>query len=173
MKWSLETRKISEVYPNVKNPRQMGKRQAEELEVSIKKFGLCQPIVLTQEGTILGGHQRVRAMRAMGHDIVDVYIPDSPLTQEEEEELTIRLNKNIGDWDFDLLANHWEPEKLLEWGFTMDELHLESLPEQEDAPKKFSLTITCPDQSQLELIEKQVATMVQDFSGARYKVKVK
>ncbi len=172
MKWNLESRKISEVYPNVKNPRSMGKRQAEELEVSLKKFGLCQPIVLNSEGTILGGHQRVRAMRALGHIDVDVYVPTSPLTQEEEEELSIRLNKNIGDWDFDLLANHWEPEKLLEWGFCMEELHLEALPEPQEAPKKFSLTIMCPDQSQLELIEKQVATIVKDFDGARYKVKV-
>lgn len=173
MKWKLEHRKIQEVYPNAKNPRKLSKHQAQELKNSLKRFGLCQPIVLSHDGTIIGGHQRVLTLRALGYDSVAVYLPESPLTQEEEEELAIRLNKNVGDWDIDLLANHWEPEKLLEWGFSMEELHLESIPGQTEDPKKFSINISCTDQDQLELIEKHIADIVNDFSGAKYKVKVK
>jgi hypothetical protein len=173
MKWRLETRKLSEIIPNEKNPRKISKKAASELELSLRRFGLCQPLVLSGTGTLLGGHQRARALRAIGQHDVEVYIPIEPLSQEEEEELTIRLNKNIGSWDFDLLANHWEPEKLLEWGFSMEELHLESIPEQQEPPKKFSINIACTDQDQLELLEKHIADIVNDFSGAKYKVKVK
>lgn len=172
MKWKLETRKIEEVHPNVKNPRNMGKRQAQELEVSIRKFGLCQPIVLNTDGRIIGGHQRLQALRALGYDHVDVYIPVIPLTEEEEKELTIRLNKNIGVWDDDLLANHWEPEELLAWGFSMEELQVESVPHQKNPPKKFTLTIHCLNQEQLDEMEGCVIKMVSDFTGSRYKVKV-
>lgn len=125
MKWNHEKRKLEDLYPNVKNPRKIGKREAKELKNSIDKFGLCQPIVLSSTGTIIGGHQRVKMLRALGYDSVDVCIPESPLTEKEEEELAIRLNKNLGTWDYDLLANHWEPEELLEWGFSSDELSID------------------------------------------------
>lgn len=173
MKWNLEQHKIEEIYPNVKNPRKLSKRQATELKISLKKFGLCQPIVLNASGGVIGGHQRLRALRSLGYDSVDVYVPDTPLSQEEEEELAIRLNKNNGDWDFELLANHWEPERLLEWGFSMEELHLESVPDKVDPPKNFSITIQCTDQDQLDLIEGHIVDIVNDFNGAKYKVKVK
>ena len=172
MRWKLETRKIEEVYPNVKNPRTMGKRQAQELEVSIRKFGLCQPIVLNSNGLIIGGHQRLQTLRALGYVDVDVYIPCALLTEEEEKELSIRLNKNIGEWDFDLLANHWEPENLLEWGFSMQELELEELPAAKHPPKKFTLTIHCTNHEELDQVEGVVAKLVTQFDGARYKVKV-
>lgn len=173
MKWILEQRNICEVYPNVKNPRRLGKRQAQELKKSLERFGLCQPIVLSQSGIIIGGHQRVHLLRSLGYDTVDVYVPETALTQEEEEELAIRLNKNLGEWDIDVLANHWEPEKLCEWGFSMEELQLESIPGQTEEPKRFSITISCTDQDQLEMIESHVQSIVNDFSGAKYKVKVK
>ena len=40
------------------------------------------------------------------------------------EELNIRLNKNTGEWDWDILANDWEVDDLLAWGFTEEELSI-------------------------------------------------
>jgi hypothetical protein len=40
------------------------------------------------------------------------------LDEKEVEELNIRLNKNVGEWDFDTLGNEFETSDLLEWGFT-------------------------------------------------------
>ena len=173
MKWILEKRKLSEILPYEKNPRKLGKRAAEELKNSLSRFGVCQPIVINTDGRIIGGHQRARTLRAMGHSVVPVYVPESPLSEEEADELSIRLNKNVGDWDIDLLANHWEPERLCEWGFSMEELHLETIPEQTEPPKSFAINISCKDSDQLELIERHIADVVNDFSGAKYKVKIK
>lgn len=53
---------------------------------------------------------------------VDVYIPDRDLTEAEVDELNIRLNKNTGTWDYDLLANEFELSDLIDWGFTSEEL---------------------------------------------------
>jgi len=32
------------------------------------------------------------------------------------------LNKNVGEWDWDALANYFDVGELTEWGFTDDEL---------------------------------------------------
>lgn len=58
----------------------------------------------------------------MGVKDVDVYTPDRDLTPKETQELTIRLNRNAGEWDFDLLANAFNLDELIEWGFTNNEL---------------------------------------------------
>lgn len=173
MRWNLEQRKIQEVLPNENNPRKLSKRQKEDLKNSIEKFGLCQPIVLNTDGTVIGGHQRLSILERLGYTHVDVYLPSDALSAQEEKELSIRLNKNVGDWDYDKLANSWEPEELLDWGFTMEEFSLESIPFKEGAPKRFTIKISCRDQDQLEMIENRISHLVNDFPGANYKVKVK
>jgi hypothetical protein len=41
-----------------------------------------------------------------------------------EQELNVRLNKNTGGWDFDILANLFEKDDLIDWGFENFELGL-------------------------------------------------
>jgi SAM-dependent methyltransferase len=55
---------------------------------------------------------------------IDVRVPDRELTIDEARELNVRLNKNMGQWDFDVLANNFEIEDLKEWGFSDYELDL-------------------------------------------------
>ena len=176
--WKLEKRLIKDLHFNEKNPRKLNKSDAQQLQRSIEKFGVCEPIVINWNGTIIGGHQRVRTLSKMGHKEVDVYLPDAPLSEEEENELNIRLNKNSGDWDFDILANSWDPNDLVEWGFTMEELHLESLPpseeeEEQKLARNCSMTITFMDAGHLQEAENQISTIVDSYPGASYKVKVK
>jgi len=54
-----------------------------------------------------------------------VRVPERELTEREAEELAIRLNKNTGDWDFDALANNFELDDLLNWGFDKKELDID------------------------------------------------
>lgn len=121
--WHIETRKISDLRANPKNPRQLGKNEAVQLQKSMEKFGVAEPVSINVDGMIIGGHQRVRTLRKMKEKEVDVYVPSRLLTQDEADELCIRLNKARGDWDYDVLANSWEEDKLLVWGWDIDELH--------------------------------------------------
>lgn len=125
MQWKLEKRKIKDLVGHARNPRKLSKHDAEHLQKSLEKFGQCEPIVVNADGTIIGGHQRVRTLKKMGTKEVDVYIPDVPLTDTEVDELNVRLNRNAGEWDFDVLANAWELPDLLDWGFTEDELSID------------------------------------------------
>lgn len=105
IKWSSETRKISELNPAPYNPRQLTKKQAEDLTKSLNKFSLAEPIVVNLNNTIVGGHQRINILKSQGLEEVDVRVPHRELTLDEEQELNLRLNRNLGEWDFDALAN--------------------------------------------------------------------
>ncbi|MBA7665695.1 hypothetical protein ES703_73769 [subsurface metagenome] len=120
--WHSEKRKISELNSAEYNPRQATEKQAQDLDHSLTKFSLADPIVINKNNTIIGGHFRINILKKKNsHGEVDVRVPNRLLTKEEEQELNLRLNKNLGDWDFDLLANY-EEDLLLDVGFEKGEL---------------------------------------------------
>lgn len=170
MEWQREIREIKKLRENPDNPRNLSKKQGEELKNSLSKFGQCEPIVIQPDGTIIGGHQRFKVLKKMGKKHIDVYAPKEPLSESEVKELTIRLNKNQGDWDFDMLANVWDVDILLESGFTAEELHLDIL-EEEAKPTKFTLTAKFENEDDLKEAEIDIASIVSKYSTASYKVK--
>jgi len=107
--------KISDLKPSEYNPRKADKKQCEDLDKSIEEFGLVEPMVVNKakgrENIIIGGHFRVRRAKKKGFKEVPVVYVDIPDIKREKE-LNLRLNKNTGEWDFDLLANF--DEELLE-----------------------------------------------------------
>lgn len=117
-------RDISELISAEYNPRQLTNDQFHQISDSIKRFGIVDPIIVNKhkdrKDIIVGGHQRVKVARDL--DIKEVPTVEVSLTYEKERELNIRLNKNSGEWDFDLLANHFEIEELTDWGFNDGEL---------------------------------------------------
>ena len=106
------------------NPRQLTKDQYKGLRDSIERFGLVDPIIVNKhkdrKNIVVGGHQRLRIAKELGYKSVSCV--EVELTPEKEKELNIRLNKNVGEWDYDALANHFDVGELTEWGFTDDEL---------------------------------------------------
>ena len=113
------TIKIKDLKPAEYNPRQATKEQQEHLKNSLKKFGIVEPIIVNRNkerlNIIVGGHFRVRELKKLGYKEVDCVYVD--LNLEEEKELNIRLNKNTGEFDFDILANEFEIGDLKDWGF--------------------------------------------------------
>lgn len=106
------------------NPRQLSDEQYKHLKDSISRFGLIDPIIINKnkdrKGIIIGGHQRVKVAKTIG--INEVPCVEIDLTYDKEKELNIRLNKNIGSWDYDILANLFEIEELKDWGFDENQL---------------------------------------------------
>jgi ParB-like chromosome segregation protein Spo0J len=111
----IETKKLSDLKAAPYNPRTSNKKQEKNLKESLSKFGLVEPIIFNQKtGYIVGGHFRVRELKKLGYKSVDCVIVD--LSEDDERELNVRLNANTGAWDFDLLANEWNVDELVEWG---------------------------------------------------------
>lgn len=101
------------------NPRQMTKPQHDALLQSLNTFGFVEPLIVNnfggREQIVVGGHQRLAIALEMGLDRVPVvYVT---LDEQQERELNLRLNKNNGEWDRDLLA-HFDMEELQIAGFT-------------------------------------------------------
>lgn len=138
--WSVRSVNLKELKPFGKNPRYLSNHDAKEIEKSIDRFGLCEPIIANLDNTIIGGHQRVKILKKKRVKEAQVFYPNRELSEKEVEELNIRLNKNSGDFDFEILANEWEPCDLLEWGFKEEDLlgkFEEEIPEDKDKkPKK-------------------------------------
>ena len=111
----IEKIKINKLKPAAYNPRQITTKQYKDLKSSVEKFGLVDPIVVNKDFTIIGGHQRYKICKELKHKEIDCVVLD--LSKEEERELNIRLNKNTGDFDMDILANEFDIDELVDWGF--------------------------------------------------------
>lgn len=124
--WTNETRKLSELIPWPRNPRQIKGAQVKRLQDSFKEFGQPEVIAIGPENEVYNGHQRLNSWRGAFGDIdVDVRVSSRPLTEKEREKLTIYLHAGaVGEWDFDLLSD-FELVELEEWGFDMTLLGLE------------------------------------------------
>ena len=114
----IEIKKLSELKPAPYNPRTSTAKQESHLKNSLTKFGVVEPIIFNkQTGYIVGGHFRVRELQKLGYKEIECVIVD--LNIEDEKELNIRLNANTGSFDFDVLANSWDENLLLEWGLSI------------------------------------------------------
>lgn len=117
--------KIGELHPSEYNPRTFNEKALADLKESISRFGLVDPIIVNsaenRKNIVIGGHFRLKAAQALGHEEVPVIYINIPDIQKEQE-LNIRLNKNLGEWDWGLLANIDE-NLLIDAGFQKVELH--------------------------------------------------
>ena len=106
------------------NPRQLTKDQYTQLRDSLTRFGLVDPLIVNKHkdrmNILVGGHQRLKIAKEMGMN--DIPCVEVELPYDQEKELNIRLNKNVGEWDYDALANYFDVGELTEWGFSDDDL---------------------------------------------------
>lgn len=115
--WTLETRLVADLKDHPKNPRYMTQRDREQLAAGIDRFGLIDKPVINTDGTIIGGHQRKQYLVDSGVPEVSCWVPSRKLTEAEVDELNIRLNRNQGRWDQDMLIEEFDLNDLMDWGF--------------------------------------------------------
>jgi ParB-like chromosome segregation protein Spo0J len=132
-KMILKESNVKDLIPADYNPRQLSIEQFDKIQESLTRFGFVDPVIVNthkgRENIIVGGHQRVKVWQSMGNKKVPTVEVDLPI--EKEKELNVRLNKASGDWDWDMLANAFNADDLIEWGFTEDELQI-----KEDEPEE-------------------------------------
>lgn len=103
----IEKKKVEDLKAADYNPRKdlkPGDAEYEKLKRSIEEFGYVEPIIWNKRtGLVVGGHQRLKVMKDLGHTEVDCVVVD--LDEQKEKALNIALNKISGAWDDALLAN--------------------------------------------------------------------
>ncbi len=121
------------------NPRKHSPDEEMQLMESIKRFGAVDPLIVNEaskrKDIVIGGHFRLAVLKKLGHEevpVVFVHIDDI----DREKELNLRLNRNTGSFDLDLLAE-FDPSLLAGIGFTSEEI--DAIFPAEENPEVFDL----------------------------------
>ena len=93
----LETRKLSELKDFPRNPRTIKEDELNALKRSIQEFGTVQPLVVNDKGEVIGGNQRLRAMKELGIESTEVVVVNLPI--KKELALNLALNRIHGSWN--------------------------------------------------------------------------
>lgn len=112
---------IADITEYKDNPRTISKKDFAVLKRSLKDFPSMldvREIVVDENGVILGGNQRYKALQSLGKRKVKVK-KVTGWTDEEKREFVIKDNIANGAWDNDKLANEWDKNKLEEWGLPL------------------------------------------------------
>ncbi len=100
------------------NPRKISDADFAQLVESLRQYSLVEPLVVNSSpkryGTVIGGHQRMRAAIELGYETVPVVYIN--LSEKRERALNLRLNRNTGEFDLELLKA-FDIEELLSVGF--------------------------------------------------------
>jgi site-specific DNA-methyltransferase (adenine-specific) len=97
---------ISELSPAKYNPRKdlvSSDPEYQRIKRSIEEFGYVDPIIVNSDYTVIGGHQRLKVLKELGHAQIDVVVVDIP--KDKEKALNIALNKITGEWDTQRLTD--------------------------------------------------------------------
>jgi len=109
---------IASVKENPDNPRFIKDSKFKKLVKSIKAFPEMlekRPIVVDEDMIVLGGNMRLKACKSAG--LFEVWIDIAQgWTEEQKQEFIVKDNVGFGEWDWDILANEWDVQKLVEWG---------------------------------------------------------
>lgn len=140
---------LEKIKPNEYNPKGMTEKEKKELKNSIVKFGIVDPVILNsapeREGVIIGGSQRYKIYAELGYKKIPAVWVNIP-NIEKERELCLRLSKNTGPWNYDLLAK-FDEDLLKNIGF--DESELDSvfgyeMDDEFDMEKEFRRAVKKP-----------------------------
>lgn len=100
----IEKWEISRLKKWDKNPRSISKQGLQRLMTQLQKHGQYKPLIVTEDGTIIGGNMRFEALKALG--ITEAYVSIvKPENENELFELALSDNDRAGFYDDDLLAN--------------------------------------------------------------------
>lgn len=99
----LVTKKITEIIPYENNPR-INDQAVDAVAESIKQCGYVQRIVVDEEGIILAGHTRFKALQQLGYEQIEVAVAEG-LTEEQKKKYRLLDNKTneLAAWDFEKL----------------------------------------------------------------------
>lgn len=123
---------------------------------------------------IIGGNQRYKALRELGHTEAPCIIMDKNTSIERLKAITVLDNASFGKFDMDALANMWDEYQLSGFGVdipTFAPVPLDGLFTQEpnvgnDAPAPDKIIITIPEE--LDDDKDAILETISDLISDRY-----
>ena len=104
----IVTRNLKDIHPYERNPRK-NEKAVNAVAESIRQCGYVAPIIVDEDGVILAGHTRYKALKKLGKTEVQVVVKEG-LSEEQKRKYRILDNKTaeLASWDFDLLETELE-----------------------------------------------------------------
>jgi len=104
IKENIEKVKIDTLKSPEWNPRNMPETEMNKLKNSITEFGYVEPIIVNQHNNhVVGGNQRLEAMKQLGKTEIEAIIINEPDINREKA-LNIALNRITGEFNPELLG---------------------------------------------------------------------
>ena len=142
----LITMKLKDIRPYPNNPRK-NDTAVEAVAESIRQCGYVAPIIVDENGVILAGHTRYKALKALGRAEAEVVVKEG-LTEEQKKKYRLLDNKTneLATWDVELLTTELEGmdfgDLAVDWGLPeIDDIELADDPGE---PADDGLTVHCP-----------------------------
>ena len=108
-----------------------------------------RPIIVDSEGMILGGNMRFKALKELGYkEVPDEWVKrDSELTDDEKQRFIIADNVGFGEYDWDILANEWDKDELIDWGLEIPDFAFkqEAVEDDYEIPEEIKTDIVLGD----------------------------
>ena len=132
---------IASLQPFARNPRTHSDEQVKQIAKSIETFGWTVPVLIDGENSVIAGHGRLLAAKALGLDTVPTISLDH-LTSEQVRAYRIADNRlpELGEWDTALLSEELNALKALDFdvevtGFSLEDMGRMQPPDEQDAAK--------------------------------------
>ena len=174
------TRQLADVHPYDKNPRKNDAAVAAVVE-SIRQCGYIAPIIVDEDGVILAGHTRYKALTKLGKTEVECIVREG-LTEEQKKKYRLLDHKTneLADWDMEMLAGELADLDFgdldLDWGIDLEEEQHEVVDDDYDkAPPEVPRAklgdvwqlgrhrLMCGDSTKPEDVEKLMGGMKADL----------
>lgn len=111
---------VDDLKPFPDNPRVWDKDDELHLTESIQEFGQVTPLVVNKakgwENIVIGGNFRLEIYKKLKIEkALVIYVEIDDVAKQKE--LNLRLNRNHGSWNWDMLKENYAVEDLMNWGF--------------------------------------------------------
>ena len=178
-KGKLSTMRMEDIRPYPNNPRK-NDGAVDAVAESIRQCGYVAPIIVDEDGVILAGHTRYKALQKLGYETADVLIK-SGMTEEQKKKYRLLDNKTgeLADWDYDLLEMELDGLDFgsldLDWGIDMEEApevaedNYEVAPPEEPKSKPGDIyqlgrhRLMCGDSTSIDAVETLMGGQMADM----------
>ena len=132
-----------------------------------------RPIVVDENNIILVGNMRYKACIEAG--LKEIFILKAEdLTEQQKDEFIVKDNVGFGEWDWDILANEWDTEKLQDWGLDLpvylDELN--DIEEINEFNESVNFTVKCDSIEQFEELQTKLNVETNKINYKDFLIKV-
>ncbi len=125
-----EFRHIRNLKPWENNPRTLTREEFNRLKRQIQRLGVYKPLVITEDGTILGGNARYQVYKTLGYNDIWVSVVQAD-TEAKKLEYALSDNEQFSLYEeedlADLLLHADEEIPLEDYKVTVGDISLEKL----------------------------------------------